>query len=295
MVAQVNRKMLYLVRYGEIGLKSPYVLRQLLDRLVSNLQDLFQAEGVECVVRREFGRVFVWASGEAIAGAILARTFGVVSFSPVQQASSSPGALEATVLAQARSALAPGHTFAIRARRSGKQGPTSMELARTLGRAVQFGVPGAEVDLDSPEVELHVEVRGPRAYIFTQVIPGPGGLPLGSQGKVSVWIDGPAGAAAAWLMMKRGCRAFVGGPEVGRWEAALKRYDPKLRVFPAEDLQALEGATVGKGSKALVVGWSHARAGHLDHRGRLRVFHPMVGYSPQELEAMVSRLSHGSP
>lgn len=282
--------MLYLLRYGEVGLKSPYVMRQLLDRLVSNLQDLFEAAGAECILRREFGRVFLWASNDTRATEILGRTFGVVSFSPVQEVPSAMDAVSEGVLALARPALSSGQTFAIRARRSGREGPTSLEVARALGTAVLKTCPGVRVDLDAPDVELFVEMRGPKAYLFTKVFPGPGGLPLGSQGKVSVFVDGPGGAVAAWVMMKRGCRTFVGGPKVEAWVESLRRYDPKLRTFPAEDLASLEAATVGKGSRALVVGWGIKDVVEAQPAGRLRIFHPLVGYSPPEVEALATRL-----
>lgn len=279
--------MLFLLRYGEIGLKSPYVLRQLLDRLVSNIQDQFQASGVECIVRREFGRVFLSAADTKHASEILGRTFGVVSFSPVEETSSDLVEITKAAVTQTRT-IAAGKSFAVRARRAGDQGPRSMEIAKSVGRAVLDSIPGSRVNLDTPEVELSVEVRGPRAYIFTETMPGPGGLPLGSQGKVSVLIDGPEGAIAAWLMMKRGCRTLLGGPEADRWCRPLRRFDPRLRIFPANDLHELEEVTVGKGSKALVVGWDLERVVTLQNRGVLRIFHPLVGFDQRELESLAS-------
>ena len=51
--------MVLLVRFGELALRSPYVRRQLRDRLVANIQDLFAAEGIECFTRADHGRVYV--------------------------------------------------------------------------------------------------------------------------------------------------------------------------------------------------------------------------------------------
>ncbi len=62
------------------------------------------------------------------------------------------------------------------------------------------------MDLSAAHVEIGIEVHPERALIFGEIIPGPGGLPLSSQGRVvallSSGIDSPV---AAWLMMKRGC------------------------------------------------------------------------------------------
>jgi adenylyl- and sulfurtransferase ThiI len=59
-------------------------------------------------------------------------------------------------------------------------------------------------------VELYVEIRGRRAFLYTEVLKGPGGLPLGSRGKVlalvSSGIDSPV---AAWMMMRRGAHVDV--------------------------------------------------------------------------------------
>src|SRR3989304_9129129 len=84
--------MVILVRFGELGLKSPYVRKQLLDRLVGNIQDLFAAEGIECLTRSDRGRVYVDANDLAAATGALHRGFGIVSFSPARGASSEPGA-----------------------------------------------------------------------------------------------------------------------------------------------------------------------------------------------------------
>jgi len=62
------------------------------------------------------------------------------------------------------------------------------------------------VDLDNPDVEIFVELRQEKGYVFTDSVKGVGGLPLGPRAKlvalVSGGIDSPV---AAWLMMKRGC------------------------------------------------------------------------------------------
>ena len=66
------------------------------------------------------------------------------------------------------------------------------------------------VDLTNPELTIYLEVRDNDTYIFHEKIPGPGGLPLGTQGKVvalvSSGIDSPV---ATYLMMKRGCQVIA--------------------------------------------------------------------------------------
>jgi thiamine biosynthesis protein ThiI len=97
----------------------------------------------------------------------------------------------------------PG-TFAIRPRRSGVS-ISSEQIGRVVGDAVRTAT-GSSVDLDEPDLEIFVEARKDRAFIFTEVVKGVGGLPLGSQGKMLVLISGGIDSpVAAWMMMKRGC------------------------------------------------------------------------------------------
>jgi len=99
--------------------------------------------------------------------------------------------------------------FAIKCRRVGDHDFTSQEMAAFCGGVVRKRVL-APVDLTNPELTIFVEVRGDDTFIYHEKIPGPGGLPLGTQGKVvclvSSGIDSPV---AAYLMMKRGCEVIA--------------------------------------------------------------------------------------
>ena len=87
-----------------------------------------------------------------------------------------------------------------------KQAPTARKTGTLIGSAVYDHIPGLEVDLDTPDYELFVEVRDFGGLVYNTRIAGPGGLPWGTQGRVlallSSGIDSPV---ASWLMMKRGC------------------------------------------------------------------------------------------
>jgi len=73
------------------------------------------------------------------------------------------------------------------------------------GEAVRLAT-GAAVNLNDPQLEIFIEARREGAYIFTDVVPGLGGLPLGSQGRMLALISGGIDSpVAAWMMMRRGC------------------------------------------------------------------------------------------
>src|SRR2546427_6059730 len=82
--------MVLLVRFGELALKSPYVRCHLRDRLVANIQDLFAAEGGECLTRADHGRIYVDVDDVPAACSALRRGFGIVSFSSARGASRDP-------------------------------------------------------------------------------------------------------------------------------------------------------------------------------------------------------------
>lgn len=196
-----------LVRFGEIGIKSAPVRSSMLERLRRNLLDSLLRLGVEGNAERRGARI--WMSGpdpDALAQAA-AMTFGVVSASPCRRVA---GTLEAVGAAATELALARGgwRRFAIRARREGGHGFSSQDIGVHAGSAVYRAMQAAgrpvEVDLSTPELEVHIDVRQDTAYVFTDHVVGPGGLPMGAQGKALVLLSDPASALAAWLIMRRG-------------------------------------------------------------------------------------------
>jgi len=280
----VSRPVVLLVRYGEMSLKSPYVRRQLEDRLASNTHEMFASSGVECVVRRERGRLWVHADDEPAAIRLLRRVFGIVSISPAAETTSDLESLTKFVADYARLRLEAGTTFAIRAHRSGQHPYTSQDLARVLGQAVRDAIPGVAVNLGAPDWTIQVEVRGPRAYVFHEIVDGPGGLPLGSQGEVYAVAQDEAGMVATWLIMRRGCRAKVAGREP--FVAALRLWDPRLDAFEHVAEAALEKLAADKGAPLVL----STRERSMRKGGRPFRMDPLAGLSDEDVEALARRV-----
>jgi thiamine biosynthesis protein ThiI len=230
---------LWLVRYSEIFLKSDPVRREWEKALTGNMREVLPG----CRVRSERGRI--WIEGP-VDTEKLRRVFGIVSFSPVTRCSL--GDLNESLLDLCRRRGAEGlRTFGIRMRRVGTHPFTSQEKAVELGNLIRGEFPHLEVDLGHPDLELHVEIREGDCYLFTEVIRGAGGLPLGVEGSlVALFSGGIDSPVAAWMMMKRGCRiipiyvaleTFLDGDARGRARRVievLRRYQPgiRLRVIP---------------------------------------------------------------
>ena len=220
-----------LVRYSEIGLKSAPVRRRFENQLKDNMLSMLMEDGVEALVTKNGARYYVEATDPDAAVASLRRVFGVGSISVAEECDSSRMEDICSKAAEySRSRISAGQSFAVKARREGSQGYTSMDVGREAGSAIFIANEdrGVRVDLTDPDVVFYVEVRENRAFVFGEYIRCHAGLPVGSQGKVIAEVGDERGMVAAWLMMKRGCRVIAHGD--ADLIALLRRYDPLLKV-----------------------------------------------------------------
>jgi len=195
--------MRFVAHYSEIALKGnnrPLFVRALRRAIHRALR------GVEHSVEYSEGRFFIDAAAEEKdVSRRLSKVFGISWFAPVKVVPADYSGILGGVL---ESSAAPGpRTFRIAVRRSDKAFPTgSQELAAKLGLEVVKAT-GKAVDLTHPELSVHVDVIKGSALVYSDRLKGPGGLPLGTAGRVmhlfSGGIDSPV---AAWLLMKRGTR-----------------------------------------------------------------------------------------
>jgi len=136
----------------------------------------------------------------------LSTVFGLNGLIPVTLAGTTYADLERWVDEHADQLA--GTSFAVRCKRSDKRFPmTSMEVDRTLGARINV-LTGMPVDLTAPDVELHVLLQNDGIYVYRHRVPGPGGLPVGTSGRVLVLLSGGIDSpVAAYLAMKRGTKA----------------------------------------------------------------------------------------
>ncbi len=190
---------------GDISTKARATQSQFVTRLVRNLKDALAAEGEPAAVRRTHTRLFIELSSPARV-ATLARVFGVQTASLVERRSWSRSEDIVAAGTELFVERVRGKRFAVRARRVGDRSrlPVSaQQIDRELGAALLPTSSG--VDLSQPELTVHVEILPGEAYFFTERVRGPGGLPLGVEGRgVALVSGGFDSAVAAWLIQKRG-------------------------------------------------------------------------------------------
>lgn len=279
---KVSTALDYLLRYGEIGLKSGRVRRSMKERLVGNVNLLFRHHGGRCSVKEEEGRLFLSSDFER-ADDILSRVFGLVSFSPVVATTSQVEDMTRLALDVAKEVMDRGPRFAVRVRRVGEHSYTSMDVARELGSAILSAHPELKVDLTNPDWEVMLEVRGEKSYFIVEVYPGPGGLPLGSQGRVVALVESPEGAMAAWLMMKRGCRVFPVYRDEDTWAKALASWDPEIEGIRITGMKEVGDVVRRTRSMGIVYPWGLEKT---EEEGPRPAFYPLVGFTKDELDEL---------
>ena len=212
---QKRGKKLYqalLIKYAEIGIKGKN--RHLFeDRLMHQMAVALRRVDGSFETVKEMGRIFVMPHGECDkVGAIeaLQNVFGITGICPVLIVEDMDYDNVAAQLVQYVQETYPDNgtaqTFKVNARRPWKQYPKdSMELNADLGEAVLNGCPWLTVDVHHPDILLNVEVRQSGVYIYSKVIPGPGGLPVGTSGKAELLLSGGIDSpVAGYMIAKRG-------------------------------------------------------------------------------------------
>lgn len=200
------------VRYSEIFLKGEN-RRLFEDVLARNLQRAL-ADRPGLRVKRHHARLLVLAdrAAESLEDALpsVLRVFGVSSASlavRVPHDLETIAARGAGVLVEAARQNPAARTFKVRARRSDKHFPhNSFALNDVVGASARHAT-GLAVDVHAPDLSIVVEVGPELSFVTAHVARGPGGLPVGVSGNVTLLLSGGIDSpVAGWLCQKRGCR-----------------------------------------------------------------------------------------
>jgi len=228
----------YLIKYGEIGIKGKnrYLFE---DALVRQVRFSLRDVDGEFKVYKAQGRVYVDCSGEYDNDEVtqaLQTVFGIVGICPVvRREDKGFEELKKDVIAYMDEVYPDKHlTFKVDSRRAKKTySKKSMEINAELGEAILDAFPEIRVDVHGPDVLLHVEVRED-IYIYSEIIPGPGGMPIGTNGKAMLLLSGGIDSpVAGYMIAKRGvglCATYFHAPPYTSERAKQKVIDLAKQV-----------------------------------------------------------------
>ncbi len=201
----------FLIKYAEIGIKGKnrYLFE---DALVKQIKyALKKCEG-EFAVRKTDGRIYVDAVSdfdyeETVAG--LQKVFGISGICPMVYVEDEGFEKLGSVVVDYIDRVYPdkNKSFKVSARRARKNYPlNSMEINVELGGIILDAYPEMHVDVHQPDILLSIEVRD-KIYIYSETIPGPGGMPVGTGGKAMLLLSGGIDSpVAGWMIARRGVK-----------------------------------------------------------------------------------------
>ena len=201
----------FLIKYAEIGVKGKN--RYLFENaLVQQIKYALKKCDGEFAVRKTDGRIYVDAVSEfdyEETVAALQKVFGISGICPMVYVEDEGfEKLGKTVVDYIGKVYPDRHkTFKVAARRARKNYPlNSMEMNMELGGLILDAYPEMRVDVHKPDIMLNVEVRD-KIYIYSEIIPGPGGMPVGTGGKAMLLLSGGIDSpVAGWMIAKRGVK-----------------------------------------------------------------------------------------
>ena len=201
----------FLIKYAEIGIKGKnrYLFE---DELVKHIRLAMERVEGEFEVKKESGRIYVQALSdydydEAVDA--LKHVFGIVWICPVVQLKDEGYDKLAEQVVEYMGNVYPqgDYTFKVHSRRARKNYPKdSQQLNADLGERILEAFPNMSVDVHHPEITLNVEIRE-KIYIYSKIIPGPGGMPVGTNGKAMLLLSGGIDSpVAGYMIAKRGVK-----------------------------------------------------------------------------------------
>lgn len=201
----------FLIKYGEIGIKGKN--RHLFeDALVHQIKYALKPVDGEFHVSKEQGRIYIEALSdydyeETVES--LQRVFGIVGICPVVLVEDEGFDKLCEDVISYLDARYPdkNKTFKVNARRARKDYPMeSMEINAELGGRILDAFPEMKVDVHNPDIMVNIEIRK-KINIYSEIIPGPGGMPVGTNGKAMLLLSGGIDSpVAGYMIAKRGVK-----------------------------------------------------------------------------------------
>lgn len=201
----------FLIKYAEIGTKGKnrYLFE---DALIKQMKNALKKVEGSFDFSKESGRIYVKALSDydydEVIGA-LKRVFGIAWICPMLQIEEHDYEKLKEIVTDYVDQVYPdkNFTFKVDSRRADKNYPvTSEQMNRDFGEIILNAFPETKVNVHKPDVLLRVEIRK-LVNIYSLMIPGPGGMPVGTNGKAMLLLSGGIDSpVAAYMIAKRGVK-----------------------------------------------------------------------------------------
>lgn len=203
----------FLIKYAEIGLKGKNRYK-FEDTLVSRIKNSLSDWKDNFSVYKEQERIYVDSKSDFSdyydkVVDRLKKVFGVFTICPIKKIDFTDDykKLSSEILDFIKNVYGenPTFTFKVKTRRVNKNFPMhSDEISAELGGDILNKYQDVKVDVHNPDITIYVEIRN-HINIYSEKIPGPGGLPIGTSGKAMLLLSGGIDSpVAGYMVSKRG-------------------------------------------------------------------------------------------
>ncbi|NHJ02758.1 MAG: hypothetical protein EAX86_11525 [Candidatus Heimdallarchaeota archaeon] len=232
----IGKNVILLRLGGELGVKSRRTRSRMVRQLSYNIEQTqsFQACS-SCKITSYRNRLVIWSENVTdwapLAKEISETVSGVSSLSLAIVLDSNKETIICKAYNSIKDELRPEISFAVRVRREGKHSYSSRDIARELGsKILESNILNLRVDLERPDLEIFLDIRGSLAFIYTRILSAMDGIPSKVQGKAIMILKPHYNSLlAAFLMKKRGVEIIPVFFETGHeLEKIFQDYTQKL-------------------------------------------------------------------
>lgn len=201
----------FLIKYAEIGVKGKnrYLFE---DALIHQIKYALKGVEAEHKVSKTPGRIFLDFDGDFDYEDVVERlqhVFGISGICPMVRLEDEGVDKLCEEVVKYFDKVYPDKkkTFKVNSRRARKNYPLdSMELNAKVGEALLDVFEDLSVDVHDPEINLVIEIRD-KIFVYSIIIPGPGGMPVGTNGKAMLLLSGGIDSpVAGYMISKRGVK-----------------------------------------------------------------------------------------
>ena len=202
-------KEVLLLKLGEVVLKG-LNRRRFESRLLANLRRRVSKVG-KCSVYIMQSTIYVEPADGVDMDEVLDavhNVFGVAAICRAAVCEKDMDAIWNTVNEYLGDELESVQRFKVEAKRSDKKFPlNTIQICQKIGGDLDDKYENLIPDMHNPELRVNIEVRDKAAYVHAGKMPGPGGMPVGTNGKAALLLSGGIDSpVSSYMIAKRGVR-----------------------------------------------------------------------------------------